>query len=116
MTGSSSGRLGFVVDIRGGGARGDYTTRECEDEMHQGRGSNLSRDFRGGGDTTSLNEYQWRDICEVTSNRNDFKQGDSTWSNPRERGRRHMLNNHIIESRDDHYNNDMRYDDDDKGL
>jgi hypothetical protein len=124
MTGSSSGRLGFVVDIRGGGARGDYTTRECEDEMHQGRGSNSSRDFRGGGATSSLNEYQWRGIREVTSNRNDFKQGDSTWSNPRERGRRHMLNNRQmgrqggyergIESRDDHYNNDMRYDDDDR--
>ena len=124
MTGSSLGRLGFVVDIRGGGARRDYTSRECEDEMHQGRGSNSSRDFRGGGATSSLNEYQGRDIREVTSNRNDFKQGDSTWSNPRERGRRLMLNNRQmgrqggydrgIESRDDYYNSDMRYDDDDR--
>ena len=125
MTGSSTGRLGFGLDTREGGGSRDYAIRECVDELHQGLGSNLIRGFRErGGNTSSLNEYQGRDIRGGTSSRNDFRQGGSTWNNPKERGRRKVLDNRQmgrqsgydigIDRRDDYYNNDMIYDDNDR--
>jgi hypothetical protein len=136
MTGSSTGGFGYGGDIRGAGGRRNYTPTEremrqqridpdeYEDNMYQGRGSNLIRDFRLGSPTSSINGFQDRSIRGGTSKRNDFRQGDSTWNNLRERGSRQLLDNRQvgrrggydrgIDSRDDYYNNNMRYYDDDR--
>ena len=136
MTGSSTGGFGYGDDIRGGGGRRGYTPREreirqqqidrdgYEVDMYQGRGSNSIRDFRQGSPTSSINEYQDRVIRGGTSNRNDFRRGGSTGNNPRELGSRQMIdsrqigrqggNDRGIDSREDYYNDDMRYGEDDR--